>query len=148
MIKARLQYLRIAIRRWDQLCQLTAQGLAAEGIDDTAKASKSSKAKRKKGPSGAVATTSPNAQCGFDVRLVYESNEWAAWVAGEEGRGLLESGDENAGMEVMEGVCLTPRKKCERHNGWQKVREADFEVEKAVLVSRCSCSLSYARTDN
>ena len=34
----------------------------------------------------------------------------------------------------MEGVCLETRKRCDRHQGWQKIREADFAVDKAVLV--------------
>ena len=46
----------------------------------------------------------------------------------EEGREVEE------GFEMPDEVCMRPRKKCERHTGWQKVRQADFEVEKAVLV--------------
>lgn len=129
MINYRLIYLKISIRRWEALCALTAQELAAEGFEDTRK-------KKKKRTTNAK---NVNAQCGFDVRLVYDLKEWAAWTASEEGRAVVSEGIEEAGMDIIAGVCLNPRKKCERHSGWQKVREADFEVEKAVLVSG-SCS--------
>jgi hypothetical protein len=128
LINYRLKYLKITIRRWEALCSLTAQELG----DETGKKSKSS-SKRAKSTTAAKNAT---AQCGFDARLVYESDEWEAWLASEEGQAAVVVGlDGEEGMEIIEGICLSTKKKCERHGGWQKVREADFEVEKAVLVS-------------
>lgn len=142
LIHARLRYLRIAIRRWEALCQATADGLASElGEQHQQAQKKAATGKKKKGGGGA--TSLPEAQCGFDVRLVLDSEAWEAWLEGEQGRTVLgregENGegagdDGDAGLELMEHVCLHPRKKCERHTGWQKVRQADFEVEQAVLV--------------
>lgn len=152
-ISARLRYLIIAIRRWEAICQATAQVLAAEGLGE--KSSKSAAAKRGGGRKSnalnrkAAATNMADAQCGFDVRLVYGDEEWEVWVSSTEGIAILGAGgvggdssvegsvapEGAAGMDIIEGVCLLPRKKCERHTGWQKVREADFEVERAVLVS-------------
>lgn len=151
LINARLRYLRVAIRRWEALCQATADGLASEGIDLAS--SKSSKAKGSRASShkkGAGAATSlPDAQCGLDVRLVYDNKEWEAWLSGEEGRAVLgresEDGEENdsaLGLDIIAGVCLRARKKCERHVGWPRVREADFTVEKAVLVGFLSSFFS------
>ena len=141
LIQARLRYLRVAIRRWEALCQATADGLASElGVDHLAQAPKGRDRKKGKKNQGG-ATSLPDAQCGFDVRLVLDSEAWEAWVEGEQGRLVLggmggegENGDGDAGLEILDDVCLRPRKKCERHTGWQKVRQADFEVEQAVLV--------------
>ena len=154
LITARLRYLSIAIRRWEAICQATAQVLAAEGLGEKVSATK--RAATKKGRGGRqsakpAATNMADAQCGFDVRLVYGDEEWEIWVNSVEGIAILgvggvggKGGDSSvegsvapegaAGMEIIEGVCLLPRKKCERHTGWQKVREADYEVERAVLV--------------
>lgn len=139
LINARIRYLRIAIRRWEALCQATADALASEGIQSVASSSKSKvKGRSRKAGAGPVPATSlPDAQCGLDVRLVYDRAAWEAWVEGEEGRAVLgrEEGREvEEGFEMPDEVCMRPRKKCERHTGWQKVRQADFEVEKAVLV--------------
>ncbi|KAL8277393.1 hypothetical protein RQP46_010233 [Phenoliferia psychrophenolica] len=104
LIHARLRYLKIAIRRWEALCQATADGLASElGTSHLAHPPKSKdqgKSRAKKGGGGA--TSLPDAQ----------------------------------GLDILDEVCLRPRKKCERHTGWQKVRQADFEVEQAVLTRR------------
>ncbi|ORY90300.1 hypothetical protein BCR35DRAFT_137418 [Leucosporidium creatinivorum] len=90
---------------------------------------------------GTGPTNIPEAQCGLDVRLVFDSEQWEEWVRSEEGREVLAKVDAEGGEGIgldegdMERVCLMPRKKCERHTGWQKVREADFDTEKSVIVS-------------
>ncbi|GAA5923720.1 SPP1 family PHD finger domain-containing protein [Sporobolomyces koalae] len=170
MVEKRLEYLQIAIRRWEALCQATADELASAGIDqggpsngndveETKPTTKSRGKKRnrtkKKGP--VAATSRPEAQCGLDVRLVYDDETWKHWVEstapgpdkggleGEEegGHAILaarERGDDQTvlemALEMLSGVCLETRKKCERHTGWQKLRQADFQVEKAVLNRR------------
>lgn len=170
MVEKRLLYLKIAIKRWEALCQATADELNSAGINvaggggnGTAIEAKPTGAKRggkKKGKAGkkkgpVAATSLPEAQCGLDVRLVYDEQTWRNWVesvsigqdrGGEEGeeeggKRILEAkerGDDqqalDMALEMLDGVCLQTRKKCERHTGWQKVREADFQVEKAVLV--------------
>ena len=157
LITARLRYLAVAIRRWEAICQATAQVLAAEGLGGnsskptTAKRTAAKKSKGGRANAKPAATNMADAQCGFDVRLVYGDEEWEIWVASAEGVAILgvggvggTGGDSSVegtaategapGMDIIEGVCLLPRKKCERHTGWQKVREADYEVERAVLV--------------
>ncbi|GAA6019027.1 hypothetical protein JCM10207_006292 [Rhodosporidiobolus poonsookiae] len=152
LVQRRVDYLAVAVRRWEALCQATADEMQQAGIDiATAVAAGGGRRrgggggnKKKKGP--VSATSLPDAQCGLDVRLVYDAAAWAAWVADpgpEGGRAILEAkerGEEERVLEMalgtIEGVCLETRKKCERHTGWQKVREADFHVEKAVLQRR------------
>lgn len=146
-VEKKLLYLqKVAIKRWEALCQATADEMAAAGMDVAAAiaagAGRRRGSKKKKGPM--AATSLPDAQCGLDVRLVYDDTTWSAWVEEEGengGRRLLEAarnGDEEEvkrlALETLGGVCLETRKRCERHQGWQKVREADFAVEKAVLV--------------
>ncbi|GAA6033659.1 hypothetical protein JCM8097_004370 [Rhodosporidiobolus ruineniae] len=149
LAELRVAYLRVAVKRWEALCQATADEMQQAGIDlDQAVAAgggrKRDRRSKKKGP--VAATSLPDAQCGLDVRLVYDEQQWAAWVADggpEGGRTILEAqegGEEEKvaamALEMLGGVCLETRKRCERHQGWQKVREADFQVEKAVLQRR------------
>ncbi|GAA5933685.1 hypothetical protein JCM1841_005505 [Sporobolomyces salmonicolor] len=171
LVEKRLEYLKIAIRRWEALCQATADELASAGIDmggggsgsqrveeaggagTKAGGRKKGKGGKKKGP--VAATSLPEAQCGLDVRLVYDDAAWAEWVVSDSQGGDEGGGEEEGGRRILEaqergevevvlqmalemlgGVCLETRKRCERHTGWQKVREADFQVEKAVLTRR------------
>ncbi|GAA5910660.1 SPP1 family PHD finger domain-containing protein [Sporobolomyces salmoneus] len=182
MVEKRLKYLKIVIKRWERLCQATADELANAGmgpstatgggtttsenvVKETKKkggkgggGKKKGKQGKKKGP--VAATSLPEAQCGLDVRLVYDDEAWREWVELEsvrvqEGEAEGEEGEEPGGKKILEaqergeeqvviemalemlsGVCLETRKKCERHTGWQKLREADFQVEKAVLHRR------------
>lgn len=159
-VELRLVYLRVAIQRWEKLCADTARALieanavapAGEDTDEAAAAAaaaaagNSRKGKRKgkgsgkkKGPT--APTSLPEAQCGLDVRLCFSDAEWRAWCVGDEGRAILEAaqgGDVDLAVELdaaqLDHVCLTTRKDCNRHQGWQKVREADFALEKAVFV--------------
>jgi hypothetical protein len=180
MVEKRLLYLKVVIKRWERLCQATADELANAGIDVAANGNaggkaeskpagnkrggkKKGKAGKKKGP--VAATSLPEAQCGLDVRLVYDEEAWREWVdlemvevPEENGESRAEPGGRNIlaaqergedqivlemALEMLSGVCLETRKKCERHTGWQKLREADFQVEKAVLVSSPSFLLLF-----
>ncbi|GJN91918.1 hypothetical protein Rhopal_004943-T1 [Rhodotorula paludigena] len=161
-VELRLVYLRVAVQRWEKLCADTARALieanavapAGEDADEAAAAAaaaaagNSRKGKRKgkgsgkkKGPT--APTSLPEAQCGLDVRLCFSDAEWRAWCVGDEGRAILEAaqgGDVDLAVELdaaqLDHVCLTTRKECNRHQGWQKVREADFALEKAVFNRR------------
>jgi hypothetical protein len=147
-VEKRLVYLRkVAIKRWEALCQATADEMAAAGMDVAAAIAAGSGRRRgnsKKKKTPMAATSLPDAQCGLDVRLVYDEEAWSSWVTGEEeggGSSVLEAaerGDDDEvkrlALETLGGVCLETKKRCERHQGWQKVREADFAVQKAVLV--------------
>lgn len=150
LVDKRLRYLTVAVKRWEALCQATADEMASAGIDLNAatpmstQGGKSRKDRRRAGgkKKGPVAATSlPDAQCGLDVRLVYDDAAWRDFLASPFGTELLDAqakGEAEKVLEMalgdLEGVCLETRKRCERHGGWQKVREADFAVEKAVLV--------------
>lgn len=160
LVEYRLAYLRIAIRRWEALCQATADEMASAGIDleevagQNAKSSgggggrknrgKRSGASKKKGP--VAATSLPDAQCGFDVRLVFDNKDWQATVDSPGVQAMLAAQREGEDAHLLElalgdldGVCLETKKRCDRHTGWQKIREADFAVEKAVLVRLWRC---------
>ncbi|BGO98926.1 COMPASS (complex proteins associated with Set1p) component [Rhodotorula toruloides] len=153
LVDKRLRYLTIAVKRWEALCQATADEMASAGIDLSAATPMSTQggknnrkdrrraSGKKKGP--VAATSLPDAQCGLDVRLVYDDAAWRDFLASPFGTELLEAqakGEAEKVLEMalgdLEGVCLETRKRCERHGGWQKVREADFAVEKAVLNRR------------
>ncbi|GEM12127.1 zinc finger, PHD-type protein [Rhodotorula toruloides] len=152
LVDRRLRYLTVAVKRWEALCQATADEMVSAGIDLNAatpmstQGGKGRKDRRRTGgkKKGPVAATSlPDAQCGLDVRLVYDDATWRDFVASPYGTELLEAqagGEAEKVLELalgdLEGVCLETRKRCERHGGWQKVREADFAVEKAVLNRR------------
>ncbi|KLO14429.1 hypothetical protein SCHPADRAFT_939500 [Schizopora paradoxa] len=68
-------------------------------------------------------------ECGWDQRLCFGDEEWR-----EFGEGVLESYEEaSEGMEVdeQEGVWwCRGEKKCERHAGWQKLRDKELSNER------------------
>ena len=159
LVQQRKTYLGIAVRRWEALCAATADELKREGIDvggvdeDEVVAERKSGGRSRKGKGGAkkkgpqAPTSLPTAQCGLDVRLVLDEAAWRAWIEGD-GRLMLdaeEGGDPQTAtaraLDNLEGVCLETRKRCERHAGWQKLRDLDFKLEEAVLV-RPTSSLS------
>lgn len=86
------------------------------------------------------------ARCGFDSRLGMDDDLWEEWVESDDGRRAFEgygigqpsgmTADEASEMEILEScICQGPGKKCDRHSGWQKLKKADFELEKEVTVS-------------
>ncbi|KAJ1309499.1 hypothetical protein OPQ81_006274 [Rhizoctonia solani] len=74
-------------------------------------------------------------KCGFDARIVMEDEDWAAWVEGagkwalEEGEGDEAKAKQLAAYEKMEGIFCTGKKRCDRHQGWQNLKFADFSAE-------------------
>lgn len=128
-IDQRLQYLHSAIRRSEEL---VAAHIAA---NPTA----SSKTKRSKTKTAAPAGAAGDAPCGFDVRLVWSDKDFDGWAETDAGRRALSLDEHDAGpaYEAEEGlICMLPKRKCDRHTGWQKTKEADYEVEKAGLARR------------
>merc|ERR1711939_70478 len=82
--------------------------------------------------SGAAASAG-TAESGMEL----DPPEIAADLAGTSTRRLDDDDAADAGAAEEEGVvCMLTRRKCDRHTGWQKMREADFEVEKTVLTRR------------
>lgn len=111
----REQYLHNAVKRSEQL--VTAHN-AANPV-----ASQKSK-KSKKNPHSASAQG--DAPCGFDVRLVWDDRDLQAWADGE-----VQTGEEEEGL-----ICMVSRRKCDRHTGWQKTKEADYFVERKGVERR------------
>jgi COMPASS component SPP1 len=128
-IDQRIQYMHSAIQRSEEL---VAAHIAA---NPTA----SSKTKRSKTKTAAPAGAAGDAPCGFDVRLVWSDKDFNAWASTDAGRRALSLDEHNSGpvSEEEEGlVCMLAKRKCDRHTGWQKTKEADYEVEKAGLARR------------
>ncbi|CCO34591.1 Set1 complex component spp1 Short=Set1C component spp1 [Rhizoctonia solani AG-1 IB] len=74
-------------------------------------------------------------KCGFDARIVMDDDDWATWLEGA-GKWALEEaeGDEVdakllATYEKAEGTFCTGKKRCDRHQGWQNLKFADFSAE-------------------
>ncbi|KIR68026.1 hypothetical protein I314_01518 [Cryptococcus bacillisporus CA1873] len=64
--------------------------------------------------------------CGWEASLIAEDEEVEELVKGE--------GEE---MEVVAGereVCMLPRRKCDRHQGWQKTVAVSLDLELATLT--------------
>jgi COMPASS component SPP1 len=144
LVMSRLRFLGITISRWERFCAAFAR--ASGATDAGGASSRPSKRPKKSKAGGSTGPTSlPDAPCGFDVRLVWDDADWQNWVESDEGRTMLTpdfsaleisgSGEDEGGIELDENViCVVTRKRCDRHAGWQKTREADFEVERAILV--------------
>ncbi|MBW0477219.1 hypothetical protein O181_016934 [Austropuccinia psidii MF-1] len=104
-------------------------------------------------------TGSSEAPCGFDVRLVWDDKDWSQWTSSDQFKALLldctrgtslesvhsstkiEDGDTSPAPTVDHGIeegaiCLIMKKKCDRHLGWQKTRENDFQTELNTLNVR------------
>lgn len=163
-VESRLKYLKLAIRRWEALCQATADEIAKAGLDSIEQVetppahneddlpTKNSRSKKKKNnvrkQKVVLPTNAPEAQCGLDANLILDDEEWNKFVKSGEGREALRLAEEYGDKEGNEGlmndeswlnhVCLLPKKECERHRGWQGIREADFTLEQTVLVSYSS----------
>ena len=146
IVSARLRYLDVCISRCERLA---AAYLASNPTPST-------KPKKSKIAGGQPGGALYDAPCGFDIRLIWDNGDFATWLESDGGRRLMrQEGQDNAmdedradepELEVEEGiVCMQTRKKCDRHSGWQKTREADYEVEKTVLVGVSRSSLLVMR---
>ncbi|ELU45065.1 hypothetical protein AG1IA_00911 [Rhizoctonia solani AG-1 IA] len=74
-------------------------------------------------------------KCGFDARIVMEDEDWATWL-NDTGQWALEEGEGDeakaklfAIYEKNEGSFCTGKKRCDRHQGWQNLKFADFSAE-------------------
>ncbi|KAG8686523.1 hypothetical protein FRC08_012471 [Ceratobasidium sp. 394] len=73
-------------------------------------------------------------RCGFDVRMVMNDEEWAEWLGGD-GKWTLEEqveGEEQKEADAYgkdQASFCAGKKRCERHNGWQNLKFADFSGE-------------------
>lgn len=110
-IQKRQALLRNAVDRCEQL-----PPIAATETEE-------SQQKGKKRKAGRPADDRP---CGWEASLIAEDEEVEELVKGE--------GDE---MEVVEGereVCMLPRRRCDRHQGWQKTVAVSLDLELATLT--------------
>ncbi|KAI9600079.1 hypothetical protein KEM48_000295 [Puccinia striiformis f. sp. tritici PST-130] len=176
---SRSKYLSYTISRWENMCLATARALQiqeAPNNTDQSTPATTTTTKPKRGGGGrgrgrgrggakksetsflSSATSSAEAPCGFDVRLIWDDKDWAQWTSTESFAVLfkpqesenhepiqenpdVEKGESNSEPTatiddhgIEEGViCLIMRKKCDRHLGWQKTRENDFETELNTL---------------
>ncbi|KAG8874273.1 SM-like, degradation of cytoplasmic mRNAs and positively regulates transcription initiation [Tulasnella sp. 331] len=93
-------------------------------------------------------------RCGYDLRLGMDEGVWEDFVESEGGRRAFEGHgigldprreamdaielqaaqvDEELEMRELETcICDGPKRKCERHAGWQKLKKADFDLEKDI----------------
>ncbi|OXB35797.1 compass component spp1 [Cryptococcus neoformans] len=110
-IQKRQALLRIAVDKCEQL-----PPIAPTETEE-------SQQKGKKRKAGRPADDRP---CGWEASLIAEDEEIEELVKGE--------GDE---MEVVEGqreVCMLPRRRCDRHQGWQKTVAVSLDLELATLT--------------
>lgn len=132
-VDKRLGFLQHAIRQ--------AEELVAAYNEANPVASQKSK-KSKKNPN--AASGMGDAPCGFDIRLVWDDRDFQPWIESPAGEALL-VGEETEGTEEEGVTCLQTRRKCDRHAGWQKTKEADFEVQKAGLTRKIDALLDKER---
>lgn len=148
----RIAYLHIARQRSDAACRRHAS-MAHAGVTVSSKS--------KKSRSAGAAAQNADAPCGFDVHLVWNDAQFKEFLINPIGWPAMQTKISSAAADIganndddpavydrlldlqddeeeaEEGVrCMLPRRKCDRHSGWAKLREADFEAERSVLVSR------------
>ena len=61
--------------------------------------------------------------CGWDKKLVWTDEEVEQWRP-----------DEDDGMDGE--ACMAPKRRCDRHQGWQKTMTASLDLEAGQLVRR------------
>lgn len=108
IVRKRQQILQSAIDRAEGLPPILIQ----------AEESRSSKSKRKGGNG-----PSEDKQCAWDPRLIRDDAEVRDW-----------NGEEQE-EDVVGNICGLGKRKCDRHQGWQKTSTVSLELEHAQLVS-------------
>jgi COMPASS component SPP1 len=107
-VRKRQQILQSAIDRAEGLPPILIQ----------AEESRSSKSKRKGGNG-----PSEDKQCAWDPRLIWDDAEVRDWDGEEQEE------------DVVGNICGLGKRKCDRHQGWQKTSTISLELEHAQLVS-------------
>lgn len=157
LLEARYKLYRIAFKNWESA---TLQG-STRGANSSAKKAEAATngggeepeedaegSKGKKGKGGAnnnrgksMTTTANEAPCGLDERLTWQDDEWKAWVESAAGQMKLQQGedaDADTAAQVRESerglVCTIPRKRCDRHQGWQKLHDSALDLNMALQV--------------
>lgn len=153
LLDSRLAYLNVAIKNWEDAVAAHANASSPvkepEGPEEeegAAPTNKKNKRSKKKAQTSKPSGPSNEAPCGFDVRLIWDDSTWSDWVRSSRGRAVLNgfalAGEADETMLDADGefeeeiglVCTITRKRCDRHQGWQRLNEASFEAEKTVLV--------------
>ncbi|OCF43991.1 hypothetical protein I317_02097 [Kwoniella heveanensis CBS 569] len=135
LVKARQQLLESAIERCETL-----QPIALENGHDEAEQEEEivgKRGKKKKG-SNVNGVGKDDKPCGWVRLLVAEDQRILEWREHAGTRGNMEvdpsSGDGAGGQGVLEeGTCYNGRRKCDRHQGWQKTIAVSLEVELSGL---------------
>lgn len=78
--------------------------------------------------------------CGWDARLLWSSDEvreYGAEVVDAYERLEMQGGDDNMAVDSQDqmddrGWWCTGKRKCDRHAGWQKLRQAEIDLEKEL----------------
>jgi COMPASS component SPP1 len=71
---------------------------------------------RRKGGNGPT----EDKQCGWDPRLIWEDEAVQSWMEGQD----------------EEEICGLAKRRCDKHQGWQKTSAFSLETEERQLVSR------------
>ncbi|KAL4400811.1 hypothetical protein ACI68E_002131 [Malassezia pachydermatis] len=73
--------------------------------------------------------------CGFDARLCWDDEPFAAWVASPEGRALVADETVESHLDM---VCLLAKRRCKRHADWSAIRGAELDVLREAHTSHLS----------
>ncbi|KAK4057737.1 COMPASS (complex proteins associated with Set1p) component [Microbotryomycetes sp. JL221] len=150
---ARHDLFKWCVRQWELLCTKSAADKRKKMEDGE---DKPKRARKDAGP-----TTAATAICGFDSNVVLDDDQLRQWLANDEGRVILEnarrlasvapeSSEEAAMFQINEvdmdegadrdakfdSVCFRPKKQCDRHTQWQKLRDNDCELEQTLTKRR------------
>jgi COMPASS component SPP1 len=128
LIDKRLKILKVSILRWEELFKATMSSIrtSSEGLEQEWTSNK----KSSKSKSNVIASEAP---CGFDRRIIMSDELFKNWIETDQGKYSMVY--KEGGVEGEENwICLLSKKKCVRHEGWKEIKEADWEVEKSVLV--------------
>lgn len=127
LVKKRQAILQKAIERSEALSPVTVT------VNQEAEAASKSR-KKKKGGGGGGASGGEDKQCGWDKRLIWDDEQVMVWRNEADAN---DNKDHDAEAEVVEEIqiCSLPKRRCDRHGGWQRTIGVSLEVEQGGLVS-------------
>lgn len=142
LLERRTQLFQMALKGWESAARDLRASVQAEQTD-----SNTGKGSKKSNSSNKAANSVNDAPCSFDERLAWSDEDWREWVQSEKGRLKLEGHGRSEDERGL--VCSIPKKRCDRHSGWQKLQESSLDIETIVEVrpKTHACSLVGYETD-
>jgi COMPASS component SPP1 len=123
-ISATMEAIELVQRRQQVLAEVIERAAAMASVAPVVNGDEAKSSKTKRKGNGGGGDVGP---CGWEPMLVWDDDEVRAWQ-GTEGEGTSQADGDVA--------CMLPKRRCERHLGWQRTANASLEMEARALVGQ------------